>query len=689
LSRLVGGHPLSLRLLGLAFNDIPLGLGEFIRQHEALLLQAEDKYKGPDHRHRTLFAAVDTSVRFLPVEARQLLSGLWLFRGAFLPETAVELFDPDGEYPEGKHSPALDRLHLLWRRGLLEAEDKTFASGAVRLYRLLPGVRLYAEKHLEQEYLLNELQERYGQAYAGLVRGVYQELDRRPEWVWLAQQGWADFEQAAELVPLAEQGWYWLRWGWVMSRLGDRRAGQKRLEQALEAAQGQDQALELQALNNLAGVYQATGQPGKARELYEQALPILREVGDRAGEATTLNNLAGVYQATGQPGKARELYEQALPILREVGDRAGEAATLSNLALVYQATGQPGKARELYEQALPIRQEVGDRAGEAATLNNLAGVYQATGQMGKARELYEQALPILREVGDRAGEATTLNNLAALYYQDGQPERTADILRQIIEISREIGDVAKEAAFLHNLAAVEWQALRNPTGATALVTRSIRLLETHTLSQDAAGVSLAQHRETLAMIASGAAASEDTQTEAGREVMQAIQEWLSTETWAASRQVLEQRRELLFRPEVEAIFEANIEQAEKQGQQEFTQMLAVHLNLLRDSKSNGIAAAYERIEAALRTAANARKLPESVPADFVERCAAGLIGPPQEKQELFNYLVKLPAPDPELVELIKTVQLALLGDDLDTLGQNLSGDYQAVWLQIVGRIRNG
>jgi len=649
LSRLVGGHPLSLRLLGLAFNDIPLGLGEFIRQHEALLLQAEDKYKGPDHRHRTLFAAVDTSVRFLPVEARQLLSGLWLFRGAFLPETAVELFDPDGEYPEGKHSPALDRLHLLWRRGLLEAEDKTFASGAVRLYRLLPGVRLYAEKHLEQEYLLNELQERYGQAYAGLVRGVYQELDRRPEWVWLAQQGWADFEQAAELVPLAEQGWYWLRWGWVMSRLGDRRAGQKRLEQALEAAQGQDQALELQALNNL----------------------------------------AGVYQATGQPGKARELYEQALPILREVGDRAGEAATLSNLALVYQATGQPGKARELYEQALPIRQEVGDRAGEAATLNNLAGVYQATGQMGKARELYEQALPILREVGDRAGEATTLNNLAALYYQDGQPERTADILRQIIEISREIGDVAKEAAFLHNLAAVEWQALRNPTGATALVTRSIRLLETHTLSQDAAGVSLAQHRETLAMIASGAAASEDTQTEAGREVMQAIQEWLSTETWAASRQVLEQRRELLFRPEVEAIFEANIEQAEKQGQQEFTQMLAVHLNLLRDSKSNGIAAAYERIEAALRTAANARKLPESVPADFVERCAAGLIGPPQEKQELFNYLVKLPAPDPELVELIKTVQLALLGDDLDTLGQNLSGDYQAVWLQIVGRIRNG
>ena len=43
----------------------------------------------------------------------------------------------------------------------------------------------------------------------------------------------------------------------------------------------------------------------------------------------------------GQPQRALELYEQALPLMREVGDRAGEAATLNNMEVVYRETGQP------------------------------------------------------------------------------------------------------------------------------------------------------------------------------------------------------------------------------------------------------------------------------------------------------------------------------------------------------------
>lgn len=162
---------MSLRLLGLAFNAISLSLLEFIQRHEVQLLQAEDRYKKEEHRHRTLFAAIDTSTRYLPEEARQLLSGLWIFRGAFLPETAVEVFDPDTEYPEGEHSPVYDRLHLLWQRGLLEREKLTFQQGSVQLYRLLPGVRLYARQYLEQGKSAEWLLARHGRAYSGLVRG--------------------------------------------------------------------------------------------------------------------------------------------------------------------------------------------------------------------------------------------------------------------------------------------------------------------------------------------------------------------------------------------------------------------------------------------------------------------------------------------------------------------------------------
>jgi tetratricopeptide (TPR) repeat protein len=150
--------------------------------------------------------------------------------------------------------------------------------------------------------------------------------------------------------------------------LGDTRRGLKLIEQALEIGQGQDRQLELQALNNMALVYRATGQPQRALELYEQVLPIMREVGDRAGEAATLNNMALVYDVTGQPQRAMELYEQALPIRREVGDRAGEATTLANMAdVLYQYLNRSQEAITKIEQAIAVLVETGlpqDSAGQ-------------------------------------------------------------------------------------------------------------------------------------------------------------------------------------------------------------------------------------------------------------------------------------------------------------------------------------
>jgi tetratricopeptide (TPR) repeat protein len=73
---------------------------------------------------------------------------------------------------------------------------------------------------------------------------------------------------------------------------------------------------------------------------------------------TTLNNIGGVYFTIGQPQKTLEYYNQALPILREVGNRDGVATTLSNIGVVYSSIGQPQKTLEYYNQALPILREV-------------------------------------------------------------------------------------------------------------------------------------------------------------------------------------------------------------------------------------------------------------------------------------------------------------------------------------------
>ena len=51
----------------------------------------------------------------------------------------------------------------------------------------------------------------------------------------------------------------------------------------------------------------------------------------------------------GDRQRALDYYQQALPIQREVGDRAGEAATLNNIGLVYDGLGEPERALDYYQ----------------------------------------------------------------------------------------------------------------------------------------------------------------------------------------------------------------------------------------------------------------------------------------------------------------------------------------------------
>ena len=184
---------------------------------------------------------------------------------------------------------------------------------------------------------------------------------------------------------------------------------------------------------------------------YNQALPILRAVGDRAREAVILNNIGLVYDSIGKPEEALKYYNQALPILRAVGDRRGEATTLNNIGLVYDSIGKPEEALKYYNQALPILLAVGDRRVEATTLNNIGAVYQGIGKPEEVLKYYNQALPILLAVGDRRVEATTLNNIGFVYSDISKPEEALKFYNQALLISREVGDRPVEATTLNNI----------------------------------------------------------------------------------------------------------------------------------------------------------------------------------------------------------------------------------------------
>jgi tetratricopeptide (TPR) repeat protein len=457
LSRKLDGHPLALILLGLAFNEAGIPLEQFIAEHEERLMKAENKYKAVDHRHRTLFASIETSVRYLEEEDRSLLSQLWVFRAPFLPDTLVRMEASDQvsvEKSKIQKETILERLVKLQHKGLLVSETATLPDGNILLYRCLPTIRLYARMYLNRVVTEGELQRRLAANYANLLMHIYDEIDRSTYGGYLAVKCRADFESCAEFVEESEKRLYLNCLGWVLQRIGDWESSLRWLEKALELVEGENPRLEVRIFNNLGEVYQKSGKPEKALDLFAQALMISAEIGDRAGEGATLSNMAIVYRGIGQHQKALELYEKALPIRHEVEDKAGEASTLNNVALIYQVTGHPEKALEMYERALQINREVKNRIGEAAALNNMARAYQAMGHFIKTLELCKQALQIQLDLGDRLGEATTLITMGMVYRATGRPVEALRLYKQALQYQREIGNRGGEASALNNMALV-------------------------------------------------------------------------------------------------------------------------------------------------------------------------------------------------------------------------------------------
>lgn len=423
LSHKVDGHPFSLRLLGGAINASAIPLPTFLTDYEEQLIKAENKYVGEHHRHRTFYASIEISVRYLDEEHRQLLSGLWVFHAPFIPHTAAALFNSlstdieKGEGVKDIYSPIFDQLHTLWQRGLLNHETFMVRGDTMSFYRLPPTMRTFVEQFLIHMNKRETLLMRFGEEYAKLVSSLRHELDRSVFAAPMALVLREDIERGASYVDGVDQGYYLLNWGWILHRLGDIKRGLKLAERALEIGEGRDQKLQLQTLHYMAGMYQQAGKLQEAIMLNEYALQGFWTVGDRAGEGVTLSNMAMLYQRLGKPQEALKYSKQALPIRREVGDRAGEAATLGNLASFYADAGEQNEALKLFEQALPLMREVGDRAGEASRLYGLANLYQSMERYSEACIAFERSITLEQMVFHRAGEIAGLVGLALLLYQ--------------------------------------------------------------------------------------------------------------------------------------------------------------------------------------------------------------------------------------------------------------------------------
>ena len=89
------------------------------------------------------------------------------------------------------------------------------------------------------------------------------------------------------------------------------------------------------------------------------------------------------------------VWEKALQLYQQAGNKAREAGTLVWIGFVYNALGDKQRAIDFYNQSLLLRRQEGNKAGEAATLTGICSCLQTRTPMLACQDNFLLTLGVL------------------------------------------------------------------------------------------------------------------------------------------------------------------------------------------------------------------------------------------------------------------------------------------------------
>jgi tetratricopeptide (TPR) repeat protein len=179
----------------------------------------------------------------------------------------------------------------------------------------------------------------------------------RYELVYALAQAAVEHVEAGRLVGRGG-GWALFWHGQAAARFYHNTEAKAAFERALGFASGDGQ-LQANAITSLGDVHYSLDEYGAARERYEEALPIYREIGARLGEANAITSLGDVARLQKDFGTAEAHYQTALGIYVDIGARLGEANVLDSLGELAEAQERWPAAASWFQRALEIYEAIG------------------------------------------------------------------------------------------------------------------------------------------------------------------------------------------------------------------------------------------------------------------------------------------------------------------------------------------
>jgi predicted ATPase/class 3 adenylate cyclase len=385
-------------------------------------------------RQRTLRGAIEWSHDLLDDHERRLFARLSAFSGGWTLEVAEAVC--------GNGIDVLEDVGSLVDRSLVRRVDE---EGSEPRFSMLETIREFAAEQLADSGEEAEIRRRHAAVFRDLAGQAEPNLTGTDPVAWLerldrehdnlrAAIGWAIAADQGELgMTLAASIWrFWQHRGLLAE-------GRTWLERLLDLPSAEVRSLSrARALEALGSLAYWQNDYGPARDSYDEAESIARELGDRSLLARVLWDQSYMAQIDGDTKRSEAALREAQEAAEEAGDRVMATLVMADRGF-YIARSDPVAARENYREAVARMEELGMTGMLPDFLGGLAVLEVQTGNLEEARRLSLRVTEMAAAAGSELGIGMALMGMAILANAEGRPDRAARLLGAEERLRQRVG----------------------------------------------------------------------------------------------------------------------------------------------------------------------------------------------------------------------------------------------------------
>jgi predicted ATPase/DNA-binding SARP family transcriptional activator len=385
-------------------------------------------------RHRSLHAAITWSYELLPVQARQVLRQLAVFRGTIALDAAASVNQLDEDQ-------LLEQLSALIDASLLRSLHDDPPS-----FRLLETIRAFAAEQLAHDAGEIDALTQHAEFFHALGESAaphlwdpqqqdwFDRLEREHDNLRAALQFWLSHGKPETALRLATSlAPFWEAHGHLEEGLGW-------LSQALAAAQDAEPATRGWAIFYASRLAGQRGEAAESSALLHDSLRLFRQGGDMRGEIFALSHLGNAAARRGETSAALDLGTQSVERARELGDPWYLAMALNNYGYTRISSGDVDDVtEELLTESLQLRRSLNEKRGVGTTLGSIAELQLMRGDLDAAAATVEEMLLLSNTLTHAELTCITFNMHGLLHLARGNPAEAGERFRESLRRSYSMG----------------------------------------------------------------------------------------------------------------------------------------------------------------------------------------------------------------------------------------------------------